>query len=58
MTKPNTETAGQAAAAEGKRPWGTPEIIISTLARHAGTPTPTSVPFADSHGSSTTLSGS
>jgi hypothetical protein len=57
MTKPNLEVDGLPQATEGKRPWGTPQIIVSTLASEAGSAAPTSTPFADAHGGVTTAFG-
>lgn len=41
-----------------KRPWGTPQIIVSEVVSRFATPLPTSTPFHDSHGPGTTLNGS
>jgi hypothetical protein len=58
MTESDLNTDRLPNAVEGKRPWGTPRIIVSELASQTQSAAPTSTPFPDSHGGATTSFGS
>jgi hypothetical protein len=58
MTEPNRELDEPHTPLDGKRPWATPQIIVSKLASQAGTAAPTSTPFPDAHNGGTTAFGS
>ncbi len=56
MTESDLNT--REAAAAGKRPWGTPRIIVSELARRTEVVGATSPSPVDMHGPGTTQDGS
>jgi hypothetical protein len=54
MTRLNSETDVSREPPEGKRPWGTPQIIVSEIASQTRIATGTT-PFHDTHVSSGTV---